>query len=128
MTCMYRVQIIEEPDFESYYAFDEREDEQRVEWHRPVGWVADPDYIARFHTSKWFEPDTRKFYKSRSSAVRKAALLESMGYRVVVQRSAPVQWPAHGEDRIPDSGVAQVMDAIRVLREHGVIDSAEVLL
>lgn len=114
---MYRAHIIDYPEFEAYTAFDERTGEEAVEWFRPVGWKASPDYIERFRTNKFFEPNTDKWFKSRSSAKRRVDLLNSMGYIAIVQRSAPVQWPKDGQERVPEN--ANVAEALRIVRDAG---------
>lgn len=127
---MYRAHIIEDPEFETYFTWDHRGDDlvRGIEWNRPVGWEASADYIERFRTNKFFEPDTWKWFKSRSSASSRVKLLESMGYRAIVQRSAPVQWPADGKKRVDTSESRRVIDAIRTLIRAGVVKSADDLL
>ncbi|GMA33533.1 hypothetical protein [Litorihabitans aurantiacus] len=50
---------------------------------KPEGWLADPEeraaWIERFGDDKFFWPKTGHLFKSRSSAVRLARLLESYG-------------------------------------------------
>ncbi|MBK4144645.1 hypothetical protein GWO57_08350 [Corynebacterium macginleyi] len=124
---MYRAHIVEEPEFEAYPAFDERNGERSVEWHRPAGWEASADYIERFRTNKYFEPNTDKWFKSRSSAKERVDLLNSMGYIAIVQRSAPVEWPADGQERVEAKQPVGVSEAIAVLKQAGVIQSADEL-
>lgn len=115
---MFRAHIVEYPEFEEYIAFDERPHYGSSDkWHRPVGWEATPDYIDHFGTDKFFEPNTDKWFKSRSSAASRVALLNEMGYVAIVQRSAPVQWPRDGEPRVSDS--PDVAAALRVVRAAG---------
>lgn len=127
---MYRAHIIEEPEFETYYAWDERNGERfdHIEWNRPVGWEPSSDYVERFRTTKFFEPDTWKWFKSRSSAAGRVSLLESMGYRAIVQRSAPVVWPPDGQKRVDTSESRKVLAAIKTLVRAGVVKSADDLL
>lgn len=130
--CMYRAQIIEQPEWEEYLAFDDKprypgQPGQEL-WHRPVGWEASPDYIERFGTDKFFEPNTDRWYKSRSGAKARVDLLNSYGYRAIVQRSAPVVWPKEGEEKVSASEATRVRDAIRVLKDAGLIDSADEIL
>ncbi|WP_284785284.1 hypothetical protein [Corynebacterium rhinophilum] len=122
---IYRAHIVEYPEFEQYEAFDERG--EGGAWTCPVGWTADADYIERFGTNKYFEPDTSKFYKSRSSAKARVDLLNSMGYRAIVQRSAPVEWPADGKEKIQPGEALEVAKAVGVLKRAGVIQSADEL-
>lgn len=123
---MYRAHITSEPQFETYTAFDNRELEpQSQEWNRPVGWTASPEYIERFNTDKFFEPRTDKWFKSRSSAAERVKLLRSMGYGAIVQRSAPIEWPAPGEEKVTVSASRQVQQAVKTLIEVGIIRSAD---
>lgn len=114
---MFRAHIIDYPEFEAYLAHDDRTGEQSVEWGRPVGWEATPDYVEHFRTDKFFEPNTDKWFKSRSSAKRRVDLLNSMGYIAIVQRSAPVQWPKDGQERVTEK--ANVAEALRIVRDAG---------
>lgn len=114
---MYRAHVVEAPEFDDYIAFDERTGEKAVEWSRPVGWAASAAYVERFRTNKFFEPNTDKWFKSRSSAKRRVDLLNSMGYVAIVQRSAPVQWPKYRQERVPEK--ANVAEALRIVRDAG---------
>lgn len=114
---MWRAHVIEEPEFEQYLAWDERNGETDVTWGRPVGWEPSTEYVERFKTNKFLPPSTDKWYRSRSSARRRVELLEGYGYRAVVQRSAPVQWPAGDERSVrPEDDVAE---ALRIVKRHG---------
>lgn len=124
---LYRAHITSEPAFEDYEAWDDRHNEV-VPWRRPVGWRPDADYIERFGTSKYFPPRTDGWYKSRSSAARRVKHLEALGYTAIVQRSAPVEWPADGEKTVHLTESQQMMRAIATLVEHKVIKSADELL
>lgn len=121
---LYRAHIIEYPEFEDYIVedFSGRYGGHNFafEWQRPVGWEADAEYIERFKTTKYFEPDTSKWFKSRSSAKARVDLLNSMGYTAIVQRSAPVVWPAGDKDRVDESEVGEVLHAIGVLKRAGI--------
>ena len=131
---MYRTQIVEYPEFEDYTAWDDRglygENTGRrwEEWSRPVGWEPSDDYMEHYRTNKFFEPNTDRWYKSRSSAGDRARLLNSMGYVAIVQRSAPVQRPADGQKKVSSSESANVLAAIRTLVRAGVVKSADDLL
>lgn len=115
---MYRAHIVEYPEFEEYIAWDERDGSpSRFVWERPVGWEPSVDYVERFKTSKFFEPDTDRWFKSRSSAAERVKLLNSMGYRAIVQKSAPVVWPADGEKSVNQN--ADVARALKIVRAHG---------
>ncbi|MGZ0653692.1 hypothetical protein [Corynebacterium striatum] len=127
MTYLYRAQIIGYPEFEEYEAFDYRYEPCETTWEKPVGWEPDEGYINRFKSNKYFEPNTDKFYRSRSSAKARVDLLNSMGYIAIVQRSAPVKWPADGQERVEDKQPVGVSEAIAVLKQAGVIQSADEL-
>ena len=127
---MYRAHIIEEPEFEEYEAFDHRGfdgTERRFRWGRPVGWEASAEYVERFKTNKFLEPDTNKWFKSRSSAMDRVKLLRSMGYTAIVQRSAPVVWPANGKERVENGEGRRIQAAIKTLLDAGIIQSADQL-
>ncbi len=126
MTYLYRAQILDYPEFEEYFAFDNRVTAgEECVWERPVGWEPSEWYVERFKTNKFFEPDTSKFYRSRSSAKDRVDLLNSMGYRAIVQRSAPVEWPADGKEKMQSGQALEVAKAVGVLKRAGVIQSAD---
>lgn len=126
MTYLYRAQILDYPEFEEYFAFDNRVTAgEECVWERPVGWEPSEWYVESFKTNKFFEPDTSKFYRSRSSAKDRVDLLNSMGYRAIVQRSAPVEWPADGKEKMQSGQALEVAKAVGVLKRAGVIQSAD---
>ncbi|HCD1919244.1 TPA: hypothetical protein NBI62_002562 [Corynebacterium striatum] len=127
MTYLYRAQIIGYPEFEEYEAFDYRYEPFETTWEKPVGWEPDEEYINRFKSNKYFEPDTSKFYRSRSSAKARVDLLNSMGYEAIVQRSAPVEWPAECKEKVQPSQALEVAKAVGVLKRAGIIQSADEL-
>lgn len=101
---LWRVQIVGMPDdaLLSYTTSDgETEFYINDEWS-PDGWEPDAEYVERMGTHRFVWPTTNKTWKSRSSAVERARLLESFGATVVVQRSGPVVWPADGQERVPE--------------------------
>lgn len=59
---------------------------------RPAAWVADDEYVSRFGSEAFVWPSVRRFYLSRSSAVRRANLLESYGAQVRLLRSQPLEF------------------------------------
>lgn len=130
---MYRARILEQPEWEEYEAFDERDrgygPECRWEtWHRPAGWVASADYVERHQSDKFFEPNTDRWFKSRFSAASRVSLLRSMGYEAIVQRSAPVVWPSGAGTKVDVSESQTVLAAIKTLVRAGVVKSADDLL
>ena len=129
MTYLYRAHIIRYPEFEEYEAFDDRYKpfETTWTWKKPVGWEPNEDYINRFKSNKYFEPNTDKFYRSRSSAKARVDLLNSMGYIAIVQRSAPVEWPAECKEKVESGQALEVAKAVGVLKRAGIIQSADEL-
>lgn len=130
---MYRARILEQPEWEEYEAFDERDrgygTQRRWEkWHRPVGWLASADYVEHYQSDKFFEPNTDRWFKSRSSAASRVSLLRSMGYEAIVQRSAPVVWPSGSATKVETSESSNVLAAIKTLVRAGVVKSADDLL
>lgn len=128
---MYRARILEYPEFEQYEAFDDKglygeaTERRWQKWSRPVGWSASADYVEHFKTDKFFEPSTGRWYKSRSSVAERVKLLNSMGYKAIVQRSAPVVWPTGSQSKVEESGALDVGAAIHVLKRAGLIKSAD---
>lgn len=123
---MYRVQIIDTPQFElrpCFYTNRPTGKQVYIDALCPVDWYPNEDYIARFGTDKWIEPDTTGMWRSRSSAAMRRDLLNGAGYTAIVQRSAPVVWPADGQERVPAlADPRQVRDAVRELaRAVGVV-------
>ncbi|MCT2299797.1 hypothetical protein M3G04_02580 [Dietzia cinnamea] len=118
-TFMYRVRIIEEPQFETRPCFDTANGEQHyVDARCPVDWYPNDTYIARFGTDKWIEPDTSGMWRSRSSAALRRDLLNAAGYIAIVQRSAPVVWPTEGQERVPElSDPRRLRAAVRELAQ-----------
>lgn len=134
---MYRAHIVEYPSTESREVFKTRTVDYGEGWeeethdyiaHVPEGWEPSQWYIDRFGTNDWIEPDTSKWFKSRSSAADRVEILNNAGYTAIVQRSEPVVWPADGQKKVPDSGVHQVQQAIRTLKRAGLIKSADELI
>lgn len=125
-TFMYRVQIVDTPQFELRSCFDTDRDtgEQRyIDAPCPVDWYPHQDYIDRFGTDKWIEPKITSMWRSRSSAAMRRDLLNGAGYTAIVQRSAPVVWPADGQERMPSlADPARIRGAVRELaRAVGVV-------
>lgn len=134
---MYRAHIVDYPSTETRVVFRTRNVDYGDGWHEetqeyesqvPESWEPSEEYIERFGTNDWIEPATYKWFKSRSSAAERVALLDSVGYTAIVQRSAPIVWPADGAKKVNDSETAQVMQAIKVLKRAGLIESADEIL
>ncbi|NEW33795.1 hypothetical protein GV791_14650 [Nocardia cyriacigeorgica] len=105
---LYRVQIIEYP--EGALIVDEHEPDAmnlNPDW-QPPGWDPSPEWVERFGGvtgGAFFWPKTDREYRSRSSAVKLRRLVESYGATAIVQRSAPIIWPGHGQERVTDGAV-----------------------
>ncbi|MFC9768961.1 hypothetical protein [Rhodococcus jostii] len=63
----------------------------RGDW-TPAGWHPDEEYVRIFGTEQFVWPSVRKFYLVRSTAVRRALLLESYGAKVRLLRSMPLEF------------------------------------
>lgn len=135
---MYRAHIVEYPETELRQVFRERthlNDYKEYETtsseymaHVPKNWQPTEEYIQRFDTNDWIEPDTNKWFKSRTPAAKRVELLNAAGYTAIVQRSAPVEWPGHGEEKVADVPAPKVGAAIEVLKTAGLIRSATDLI
>ncbi|WP_444546566.1 hypothetical protein [Corynebacterium ulcerans] len=79
----------------------------------PKGWIPMQDYIDRFNTNVFIEPSTTKLYQSRSGAKARADLLESFGYKAIVQRSAPLVWPEGDNTTVKTAKINEVFEAIK---------------
>ena len=125
--CYYRVQITAQPEWEkricfNTYKYGPRAGERYyTEEMCPVGWEPHDDYIEEFGTSKWVEPNLDKAWRSRPSAALRRDILESAGYKAIIQRSAPIQWPADGHECVDVSAAEDVLDALAVLSRAGLV-------
>lgn len=135
---MYRAHIVDYPETETRLVFRKRAftaedggDESIVGEYMsqvPRGWNPTQEYVDRFNTNDWIEPDTDKWFKSRTPAANRVKILNDAGYTAIVQRSAPVEWPKHGEEKVIDTDMTRVLNAIGVLKLAGLIDSADDLI
>lgn len=64
-----------------------------VDGWAPPGWRPTPEYMAQFGTDGFIWPKANQIWRARSSAKRRAELLESYGATVVVERSSRITWP-----------------------------------
>ena len=64
-----------------------------VEGWAPPGWRPEGRYVELLGTSEFVWPVTNKTYQSRSTAKKRADLLESLGASVVIERSSAITWP-----------------------------------
>lgn len=139
---LYRVHIVADPEWEERECFKIREvvgvdangreftlkEEDRFTSAVPKGWIPMQDYVDRFNTNAFIEPSTTKLYQSRSGAKARAELLESFGYKAIVQRSAPLVWPEGDSTTVEATKIKEVFAAIKTLVKHGVVKSADELL
>lgn len=91
---LYRARVITYPPGShiTRIAWGERMECPVSEWS-PPGWTPSDEYIDRFNTTKFFWPKDCVEYKSRTSAKRRAELLQSFGATVVIERSSEITWP-----------------------------------
>lgn len=62
------------------------------DWH-PPGWRPRGRYTEILGTDRFIWPVTNKTYHSRSTAKKRADLIESFGATAVVERSSKITWP-----------------------------------
>lgn len=100
---LYRVRVTRYPDgaFQPIMPIDPDYPED-AEWApvpgwEPPGWRPEGKYVEIMGTSEFVWPVTNKVYGSRSTAKKRADLLESFGAAAVIQRSSRISWP--GDDR-----------------------------
>ncbi|MEV0247904.1 hypothetical protein AB0H76_15030 [Nocardia sp. NPDC050712] len=70
---------------------------------KPEGWAPAPEWVERYGKDTgdaFFWPSTEREYRARSSARRLKRLIESYGATAIIQRSAPIVWPADGEEKV----------------------------
>lgn len=66
-------------------------------WH-PPGWRPAGNYVQIMGTDQFVWPVTNKVYASRTTAKKRADLLESYGATAVVERSSRITWPDEVEE------------------------------
>lgn len=100
---LYRVRVTRYPDgaFEPVGPVDPEHPED-AEWcpvpgWEPAGWRPEGNYVEIMGTSEFVWPVTSKVYGSRSTAAKRAKLLESYGATAVVERSSRIVWPEADE-------------------------------
>lgn len=96
---LYRVHIVDYPDGAIVHLNNpgtcEPGDWMLMPGWAPPGWEPDVDYVSRQGTTEFRWPSTRRWYRSRSAALRRARLIESYGAKTTIEESEPVQWPRH---------------------------------
>lgn len=95
---LYRVHVLSYPDgaFRQPNPDDDDYSEPTPGWS-PPGWRPEGRYVEILGTSEFVWPVTNKTYFSRSTAKKRADLLQSYGATAVVERSSRVVWPSDHE-------------------------------
>ncbi|GJO50152.1 hypothetical protein [Mycobacterium marinum] len=96
---LYRVRVVRYPDgaFQHIGPIDREHPEDSI-WEpvpgwRPPGWRPVGNYTQIMGTDEFVWPVTNKVYGSRSTAQKRADLLESYGATAIVERSSRISWP-----------------------------------
>jgi len=93
-THLYRVHITRYPDGAAhriYHADGEKAWELVPGW-APPGWTPEGNYTKMLGTSEFVWPSTKQIYRSRSTAKKRAELIESFGATAVIERSSRINW------------------------------------
>lgn len=91
---LYRVRIVSYPDGSHEEAdYGGEVWSEPVPGWRPPGWRPAGRYTEIMGTDEFVWPVTTQVYGSRSTAKKRADLLESFGARAVVERSSQITWP-----------------------------------
>ena len=91
---LYRVRVTSYPA-ESHHEVDyggELVTEPVAGW-QPPGWRPEGNYAEIMGTADFVWPVTNRVYGSRSTAAKRARLLESYGATAIVERSSQIEWP-----------------------------------
>ncbi|BBX25398.1 hypothetical protein A5792_19865 [Mycolicibacterium peregrinum] len=114
---LYRVRVIAFPEGSTKtvnYPGDEEPDHRvPVPGWTPPGWKPEGDYIRLVGTAQFVWPSTRQVYRSRSTAKRRAELLESLGATVVIERSNKIVWPERPVDEAIELVTVRPQKAVR---------------
>ena len=96
---LYRVRVLSYPDgaFEPVGPIDVEHPEDQA-WHPVPGWAPPAwrprgNYVEIMGTSEFVWPVTNKVYGTRSTAKKRADLLESYGATTVIEQSSRIAWP-----------------------------------
>lgn len=94
---LYRVRITEYPDGAAHpvcdFGSDEVEHWEPVPGWAPPGWKPEGNYTRMLGTSEFVWPTTNKIYRSRSTAKKRAELIESFGATAAIERSSKITLP-----------------------------------
>lgn len=93
---LYRVRVTEYPEGAFEPEYPGSDDMVPVPGWAPPGWQPEGRYIQILGTKDFIWPVTNKEYRSRSTARKRADLLERYGATVVVERSSRITWPEAG--------------------------------
>lgn len=91
---LYRVTVTAFPDG-ALYQPDPNDSDTLIPdpgW-QPPGWRPQGAYTEILGTDRFIWPVTNKTYRSRSTAKKRADLLQSFGATAVVERSSRIIWP-----------------------------------
>lgn len=95
---LYRVRVTSFPEG-SHEVVDYGGEEwsEPVPGWRPPAWRPVGDYTRIMGTDEFVWPVTNQVYGSRSTAKKRADLIESFGATAIVERSTRIDWPREGE-------------------------------
>jgi hypothetical protein len=94
---LYRVRVISYPTGAFHEPNPDVDDySEPVPGWAPPGWRPEGRYVEILGTSEFVWPVANKTYHSRSTAKKRADLLESYGATAVVERSSKITWPDGG--------------------------------
>lgn len=103
---LYRVRVIRYPDgaFQPIGPIDRNHPEDAIwvpvpGWH-PPGWRPVGNYTQIMGTDEFVWPVTHHTYGSRTTAAKRAKLIESYGATVVIERSSRITWPEETEGAV----------------------------
>lgn len=94
---LYRVRVLSYPEGSHHPNELDPDYLDPVEGWAPEGWRPEGRYVEMLGTSEFVWPVTNKVYHSRSTAKKRADLLELYGATVVVERSSRIVWPEPDE-------------------------------
>ncbi|SKI83571.1 gp49 [Mycobacteroides abscessus subsp. massiliense] len=91
---LYRVRVVSYPSgSHQQVVYGGEIHTEPVPGWRPPGWRPVGRYVEMLNTDEFVWPVTHHTYGSRSTAKKRADLLESYGATVVIERSSRITWP-----------------------------------